>query len=139
MILQLMKKRNWNPIDAKNSNDDSWRFRKPKKWIKNANRGSISRQIHLWSLGGTYKNVIPQMFLTHPTSRQHKTNLRKVFPSNFYIKRLTKLWRIWNFDCIYKKNNFIIPMEWSREKFKKVTFGVPFFMNKKKDVFSFFL
>jgi hypothetical protein len=29
-------------------------------------------------------------------------------------------------------------MEWSREKFKKVTFGVPFFMNKEKDVFSFF-
>jgi hypothetical protein len=55
--------------------------------------------------------------------------------SNFYIKRLPKLCRIWNFNYIYKKINFIIPNEWSKEKLKKVTLGVPFFMNTKKNVF----
>lgn len=34
MILQLMKSRSQNPIDAKNGIDDSWKFKKPKQRIK---------------------------------------------------------------------------------------------------------
>jgi hypothetical protein len=45
-------------------------------------------------LGNIVRNVKPQMFLTHPTSKQHRAHLRKVFHFKFYIKRLPKSCRI---------------------------------------------
>jgi hypothetical protein len=51
------------------------------------------------SLGGTTRNVMPQIYVTHPTSRQHMTHIKKLFipnylskgyPSNVELKTLIK-------------------------------------------------
>jgi hypothetical protein len=49
-----------------------------------------------FSLGGTIKNITPQIFVTHPTSRQHRTHIKKKFHSKLFIKRLPKSCRIQN-------------------------------------------
>jgi hypothetical protein len=45
------------------------------------------------SLGGTIRNVTPQIFETHPTSEQHRTHVRNF---KLFIKRLHKSCRIQN-------------------------------------------
>jgi hypothetical protein len=50
------------------------------------------------SLGGTIKNVTPQIFMTHPTSRQHKAHIQKTFDSKLFIKRLFKSCIIQNYN-----------------------------------------
>ncbi len=42
-------------------------------------------------LGGTTRNVTPQIFETHPTLRQHRIHIKKVFHSKLLIKRLPKV------------------------------------------------
>jgi hypothetical protein len=50
------------------------------------------------SLGGTIKNVTPQIFVTHPTSKQHRTHIKKNIHSKLFIKRLPKSCKIQNFN-----------------------------------------
>jgi hypothetical protein len=38
------------------------------------------------SLGGTIRNVMPQIFETHPTSKQHRTHINKSFYFIIYQK-----------------------------------------------------
>jgi len=49
------------------------------------------------SLGGTTRNITPQISQTHSILEQHKTQLKNFEIWNFY-QRLTKLFRIWNFN-----------------------------------------
>jgi hypothetical protein len=54
---------------------------------------------HKWanlSLSGTTKNVAPQHFETHPTSKQHRTHIKKAFHSKLFIKKLPKSCKIQN-------------------------------------------
>jgi len=48
------------------------------------------------SLGGTIRNITPQIFETHPTLKQHRTHIKKVFNFKLLIKRLHKSCKIWN-------------------------------------------
>ncbi len=48
------------------------------------------------SLGGTIKNITPQISMTHPTSIQHRTHINKTFHCKLFIKRLSKSCRIQN-------------------------------------------
>jgi len=51
---------------------------------------------HWWanpSLGGTARNITSQNFKSHPTSKQHRTHLKKKIQFQFYIKRLLKSFR----------------------------------------------
>jgi hypothetical protein len=48
------------------------------------------------SLGGTIRTVTPQIFETHPTSKQHRIQIKKSFYLKLFIKRLHKSCRIWN-------------------------------------------
>ncbi len=48
------------------------------------------------SLGGTTRNVTPQISMTHPTSRQHRTHIKKKIHSKLCIKRLPKSRKIQN-------------------------------------------
>jgi hypothetical protein len=50
------------------------------------------------SLGGTTKNVTPQISKTRPTLGQHKTHIKKAFYSKLIIKRLPKSCKIQNFN-----------------------------------------
>ncbi len=50
------------------------------------------------SLGGTIKNVTPQIFVTHPTSKQHKIHMKKNIHSKIFIERLPKSCKIENFN-----------------------------------------
>jgi hypothetical protein len=48
---------------------------------------------YIWAnllLGGIIKNVTPQNFETHPTSKQHRTYIKIAFHSKLFIKRLPK-------------------------------------------------
>jgi hypothetical protein len=47
-------------------------------------------------LGGTIKNITPQISMTHPTSIQHRTYINKTFHCKLFIKRLAKSCRIQN-------------------------------------------
>jgi hypothetical protein len=48
------------------------------------------------SLGGTTRNVTPQIFKTHPTLEQHRTHVKKAFHSKLFIKKLPKPCKIQN-------------------------------------------
>jgi hypothetical protein len=50
------------------------------------------------SLGGTIRNITPQISKTHSTSKQHKNHINKTFHSKLFIKRLPKLCRIQSFN-----------------------------------------
>jgi hypothetical protein len=50
------------------------------------------------SLGGTTKNITPEIFETHPTSRQDRTHIKKAFHSKLFVKRLFK-------SCKIQKSN----------------------------------
>jgi hypothetical protein len=55
----------------------------------------------LWAnlfLHGPIKNIIPQIFETHPTLRQHKNHMKKAFDSKLFIKKLSKPCRIQNYN-----------------------------------------
>jgi len=43
------------------------------------------------SLGGTTKNVTPQIFVTHPTSSQHRIHIKKTFHSKFIYQKVTQV------------------------------------------------
>jgi hypothetical protein len=49
------------------------------------------------SLGGTTKNVTPQISMTHPISGQYRTHIKKTFHSKLFIKGLPKSCKIQNF------------------------------------------
>jgi choline-glycine betaine transporter len=48
------------------------------------------------SLGATIRNITPQIFVTHPTSGQHRIHIKKVFQSKLFIERLPKSCRVQN-------------------------------------------
>jgi hypothetical protein len=43
------------------------------------------------SLGGTTKNVTPQIFVTHPTSKQHKNHIKKIFSFQITYQKVTQV------------------------------------------------
>jgi hypothetical protein len=61
-------------------------------------RGSQNKDLYkaLLSLGGTIRNVTPQIFETYPISKQHKIHIKKTFHSKLFIKRLHISCRIQN-------------------------------------------
>ncbi len=89
------------------------------------------------SLGGTTKNNTPQNFETDSTLGQNITHLKKAFHFKFYIKILSKSYRIWNFNWIHTNFNLIFQMNGQGKGFKKITFGVLLFKNTKWNFFSF--
>jgi hypothetical protein len=69
------------------------------------------------SLGGTTRNVTPQIFKTHPTLEQHRTHVKKAFHSKLFIKKLPKPCKIQNSNWIYQKNCFDVENKCTRKKF----------------------
>jgi hypothetical protein len=63
--------------------------------MPNAFKGCILNTTNL-SLGGTTRNVTPQIFVTHPTLRQHMIHIEETFQSKLFIKRLPKSCKIQN-------------------------------------------
>jgi hypothetical protein len=49
-------------------------------------------------LGGTTRNVTPQISMIHPTLGQHRSHIKKAFHSKLFIKRLPKSCRIQKFN-----------------------------------------
>ncbi len=83
----------------KSSNGHSWYFFKChycNLWLINVQSPKIPHKLANLSLGGTTKNVTPQIFETHPTSKQHRIHIKKTFHSKLFIKRLPKLCRTQN-------------------------------------------
>jgi hypothetical protein len=71
------------------------------RWVFKTKIGNTGKAIRLkanLSLGGTTRNVAPQIFVTHPTSGQHRIHIKKKFHSKLFIKRLPK-------SCKIQKSN----------------------------------
>ncbi len=90
------------------------------------------------SLCGTTKNDIPQNFETHPTSKQHRSHIKRIFHFTLCIKILPKSYWIWDMNWIFKKLILIFKMSGWRKSFKKVTLGFPLFKDTKETFFHFF-
>ncbi len=58
------------------------------------------------SLGGTIKNITPQIYVTHPILRQHRSHIKKQFHSKFFIKRLLKSCKIITPKCVLVHSGF---------------------------------
>jgi len=58
------------------------------------------------SLGGTTRNVTPQIYVTHPTLWQHRTHIKNVFHFKLFIKKLLKSCRIITPKCILVHSGF---------------------------------
>jgi hypothetical protein len=71
------------------------------------------------SLGGTTKNVTPQISMTHPISGQRRTHIKKKFHSKLLSNRLPKSCKIQNLNEIYKKMCFDVKNECIRKKFQE--------------------
>ncbi len=87
------------------------------------------------SLGGTTRSVTPQISKNHPTLRQHRTHIKKVFHSKLLIKRLPKSCRIQNSNWIYKKNCFDVENKCIRKKFQECHMRDFFYQEQKRNLF----
>jgi hypothetical protein len=87
------------------------------------------------SLGGTTKNVTPQISKNYLISGQHRTHIKKTFHSKLFIKRLPKSCRIQNSNWIYKKNCFDVENKCIRKKFQECHMRDFFYQEQKRNLF----
>jgi hypothetical protein len=89
------------------------------------------------SLVGTTRNITPQIFVTHPTSRQHKTHIKKNIHSKLFMKRFPKSCRIQKSckNLNLQKNVFWCGKWMHKEKVLGMSHKGFFWLRTQKDLF----
>jgi hypothetical protein len=83
-------------------------------------------------LGGTTRNVTPQIFETHPTLRQHRNSHKESFSFQITYQKVIQSHREFkNLINFTKKMCFDVENECIKKKIMNVTQGIVFIKNTK--------